>query len=372
VVLLQARQSLGATGLAQFATAVAAAGKDLRVLRTGEVPLVRETATPPEVAGAELVADSAEWPALIPVSASAIVTNDEYLLGVATDLCDKFGLPTTIPGSWNNYRHKGIMRRTLESAGVPVPESLIVTDGVPESAGGCTGFDPEDSVVVKPSAEANLRGIRVEKFAAVDPVLVGDGLVERFLAGPQYHSEVLVRGGAVTPLFSCRYVRSLLDLTIGLPSGSARVDAVLEARLADLAVRTCTALGSDGEFTAHVEYLSVDDDPEQIVVSEVCARASGGEVPYQSRIIVGFDLEAANLGMQACLDRVEPIVDPQASAGWLWQVGRPIIGSDRIAHLAVDATFDQITLGGRARLCSDSAAEVMAALEILAAVEEER
>ncbi|MGY2062081.1 hypothetical protein ACW9HQ_44995, partial [Nocardia gipuzkoensis] len=216
--------------------------------------------------------------------------NDEYLLGLARQLCHEKGLPTTIPGSWENYRHKGVMRRLLETAGVPVTESLIVTAGRAENAGGAAVFTAEEKVVVKPAAEANLRGIRIERFADVSAAELGDGLIERELTGPQYHSEVLVADGAVTPLFSGRYIRSLLDLTRGIPSGSARVEPALESRLAELAVRTCTALGLDGAFTAHVEYLSATDDPADIVVSEVCARASGGEVPFQSRVIAGVDL----------------------------------------------------------------------------------
>lgn len=372
VVLLQAKQSLGTTGLAQFASAVAAAGADLRILRTGEVPLVRDPDGSLSGIGDERIADIAEWRALIPPAPRAIVTNDEYLLGLAIELCAEFGLSTSIPGSWENYRDKGIMRRALEAAGLPVPESMIVTaDGITR-AGGLAEFAATDSVVVKPSAEANLRGIRIERFAAVDPAALGDGLIERELTGPQYHSEVLVANGTATHLFSGLYIRSLLDLTRGIPSGSARVAPDTEARLAELAVRACTALGLDGVFTAHVEYLSAGDSLDEVVVSEVCARASGGEVPFQTRVIAGVDLELLNLSMQAGFDWEKPNVDPAASGGWLWHVGRPVAGAERIAQLPVTATFDQINLGGRARLSGDSIDDVLAALEILASSNEDQ
>lgn len=369
VVLLQAKQSLGSEGLADFGAAVAATGARLRILRTGEVPLVRDAEVTLDDLGEQYLAEIDEWRSLLPDGTSAVVTNDEYLLGLAAQLCGERGLPTPVPGSLENYRHKGQMRRALEAAAVPVPESLIVAAGAVETTAGFTGFGDDELVIVKPAAEANLRGIRIEPFGAVDPVALGDGLIERLLGGPQYHSEVLVVNGTVTHLFSGLYIRSLLDLTTGGPSGSARVAPELEARLADLAIRTCTALGLDGTFTAHVEYLSSGTAFADVVVSEVCARASGGEVPFQSRIITGIDLELLNLRIQAGLDWSEPKVDADASGGWLWRVGRPIAGADRIDELPVDATFDHIRLGGRARLSGRTDA-VLTALELLAVANE--
>ncbi|MFI6041607.1 acetyl-CoA carboxylase biotin carboxylase subunit family protein [Nocardia sp. NPDC051321] len=370
VVLLQAKQSLGTAGLTEFGAAIVAAGAELRILRTGEVPLVREGDDELAGIGAQQVADIDEWPSLIPAGTTAIITNDEYLLGLAAQLCGDLGLPTPIPaGSLENYRHKGVMRRALEAAGIPVPETLIVTEGGVEKTGGCTGFADDELVIVKPAAEANLRGIRTEKFGTVDLGALGDGLVERLLEGPQYHSEVLVSNGTVTPLFSGLYIRSLLDLTKGGGSGSARTTPALEAELAELAIRTCTALGLDGTFTAHVEYLSSGDTFADVVVSEVCARASGGEVPFQSRAIAGIDLELLNLRIQAGLDWAVPTIDPDASGGWMWRVGQPIAGADRIDHLPVDPSFDRIRLGGRARITGRTEA-VLAALELLAAANE--
>lgn len=370
VVLLQAKQSLGTVGLTEFGAAVTAAGAELRILRTGEVPLVREGDDELAGIGEQQIADIDDWRSLIPAGTTAIVTNDEYLLGLAARLCGELGLPTPIPvGSLENYRHKGVMRRALEAAGIPVPETLLVADGSVEKAGGCTGFADDELVIVKPAAEANLRGIRTEKFGAVDLGALGDGLVERLLEGPQYHSEVLVSNGTVTHLFSGLYIRSLLDLTKGGGSGSARTTRALEAELAELAIRTCTALGLDGIFTAHVEYLSSGDTFADIVVSEVCARASGGEVPFQSRAIAGIDLELLNLRIQAGLDWAEPKIDPDASGGWMWRVGQPIAGADRIDHLPVDPAFDRIRLGGRARITGRTDA-VLAALELLATANE--
>ncbi len=365
VVLLQAKQSLGSVGLTDFAAAVRGAGADLRILRTGETPLVRDADVALDGIGDERIADPAEWRALLPDSTVAIVTNDEYLLDTARALCDERGLRTPIPGSWNNYRDKGVMRRALEEAGLPVTESLIVTAGIVTKAGNFGGFDPDEMVVVKPAAEANLRGIRIERYADVDLFALDNGLVERLLDGPQYHSEVLVADGAVTHLFSGRYVRSLLDLTRGGPSGSARADTSTEPLLAQLAVRTCRALGLDGTFTAHVEYLAGGTAPEDIVVSEVCARASGGEVPFQSRAITGVDLELLNLSIQAGLPWKMPVADAKASAAWLWRVREPITGAERIGHLPVRATFDWITLGGRARITGPTDS-VLTALELLA------
>ncbi|MFB8275280.1 ATP-grasp domain-containing protein [Nocardia colli] len=370
VVLLQAKQSLGTVGLAEFGSAVTATGAELRILRTGEVPLIREGDVALHDIGDERIADIDEWASLIPAGTTAIVTNDEYLLGVAAQLCGDLGLPTPIPaGSLENYRHKGVMRRTLEAAGIPVPETLIVADGSVEKAGGCTGFADDELVIVKPAAEANLRGIRTEKFGDVDLTALSDDLVERLLGGPQYHSEVLVVNGTVTHLFSGLYIRSLLDLTRGGGSGSARTDPATETKLADLAIRTCTALGLDGTFTAHVEYLSSGDAFEEVVVSEVCARASGGEVPFQSRIITGIDLELLNLRVQAGLGWDEPKADADASGGWMWRVGQPIAGAELIETHAVEVTFDRIRLGGRARLTGRTDA-VLAALELLASANE--
>jgi len=366
VLLLQSQQSLGQEALAAFHSAVDAAEMDLRVLRTGLSPLLREHRDiPPAIV--ETVLSEDQWPTLM-VGASnvgAIVTNDEYLQGTARSLCLTRGIRSRIPASYLRYRDKGLMRQALAAAGIPVPVSLLIRDQQVTPFGN----DPElaigETIVVKPTDEANLRGIKVKVFdSACTNSSGGDYLIERFLEGPQYHSEVFVENGIVSHLYSGRYVRPLLDLTRGRVAGSVRTDPLTESRLGRLAERACGILGTDGTFTAHVEFLSADDGPDSLRVGEVCARAPGGEIPFQATAIGGYDLEEVNLAAQAGLTGPRPNFQNAASAGWLWQVGRPLRQVTLQAPPdELEVRYSDIVLGGRVRVSGGDVTEVDDAVE---------
>ena len=243
----------------------------------------------------------------------AIVTNDEYVLAIAQQLSNEMGTPCALPSAISRYRDKSVMQAVFAQAGLPVPRSVSKEED----------RSPEQKVIVKPRDEANLRGISVTTREALSEYDLKGKVIEEFLEGPQFHCELLVREGSVTPLFAGHYVRPLLELAAGKISGSVETRGAHGARVEELAVAACEALGVDGHFVAHAEFLSRGADPKEIVLGEICARAPGGEVPFQSRVIAGIDLETANLCLQAGIEPRTSRHPGSESAGWLWS-SRPI------------------------------------------------
>lgn len=376
IVLLQHRQSLGDFGLAEFARAVASVGSSILVCRSGEAPLCRDV--PPLGLGEffcdEVVAPPAKWPAVLRQrgmsAVRGIVTNDEYLLGHAQQLSADAGCACMLPSALDHYRDKAVMRRAFETAGLPIPRSISHGDLSGRENSVDAGSSPAQRVIVKPRAEANLRGIYTSVFADLDSPDFDGKVVEEFLDGPQYHCELLIRDGEIRPLLVGRYVRPLLDLASGGISGSVEIRGTQRERVRDLATRACEALGTDGHFVVHAEFLSRSEDPGDIVLGEVCARAPGGEIPFQSRMIAGIDLESVNLCLQARLEPEAWPVSSAASAVWLWSSRAIEVGTapaDGERDDGVVTEVGHVLIGLRVLLTGDDYDSVGHATERIAA-----
>lgn len=276
-----------------------------------------------------VVKDKAAWLDVIASHGDdvEVLTNDEFCLEECRRIRQALGKRDTLPGLITNYRDKWAMQTALRAKGIPTPKAVLIPKGelTPDTFAraaaeiGGTGF------ILKPSDEANLRGIFVVNAAA--PVSAHGlmsrptqtaYLIEEFLDGPQYHVDCIVDDGRVTPLLVGQYIAPLLDLADGRPSGSVSLERsdVRWSELAELADDAIQCLGSDGRFVAHVEFLS---NAQGYRVGEVACRAPGGDVPWQSLVHCGVDLEVANLSLQLGLPA--PQVVAGVAAAWVWIPG---------------------------------------------------
>lgn len=251
-----------------------------------------------------------------------IVTNDEYCLELCAGLRREFGLPSRHPAVIAHYRDKVSMKRALVAAGIATPdfiEMTVVHPGDGASIADKLGLP----VVVKPRAEANTRGVQILKDR---PALTGwltahEGErgwhAEAFVAGTHGHANALVRHGRIDHVLVGAYRGSLLDLGAGRPAGGVTLPAgdpmaVAGRALATAAVR---ALGDDGDFVVHAEFV-VDASGRASIV-EVAARAPGALVSEAALLHSRIHLVAANYLLQIGGPVPTP-VDTGVRAGWLW------------------------------------------------------
>jgi ATP-grasp domain len=326
VILLHSRQPLGVGTRNALSIALR---QRAWILTEGKGPLFRDTKQTdglnivelPQEAWEEFIASQARHP--------VIVTNDEFCLQTCQRLRRKFTNADIFPSDIARFRDKALMRETLTASGIPVPPALVVSseklahitldDIVPHVGNG-------QRYIVKPVDGANLRGIRqvdAEKIGSTSAFDVQPEfsryLIEPFLDGKQYHVECLVTEGKVEPLFAGRYLTPLLDLASGKPSGSITLDRndPIGPRLNQLAQSAVQCLGSTGCFVAHVEFLSSEDT---LYIGEVACRAPGGDIPWQSTVHTGIDIEETNLHFQYGQSN-RPLVTGDAAA-WLWFPGK--------------------------------------------------
>lgn len=330
VVVLQAMQPLGADLLASFP----AEDFDVRVLTSGEGPAPFRPGTA-NLAPVEAAARDAWEQRLRDLARQhegriELVTNDEYCLLDCAALRAALCLPARHPAGLEAYRDKVAMKERVAAVGVDVPRHVAL------GAGGAATADRliaelELPLVVKPRREANNRGVEViAERAHLAAWLTGrDGLgdwqAEAFVAGRQCHANALVEDGRITPLLVGEYTDSLLALGRGAPVGSitlAADDAATHAGVR-LNERVLAALGTDGRFVVHTEFVLTTDG--RAVLLETAARAPGALVSEMAALHVGVHLEQANLRAQAGA----PSPRPRATglhAAWVWFPTAPDAG----------------------------------------------
>lgn len=293
---------------------------------------------------------AADWPAHIAGHAAGrrhdIVTNDEYCLVTCAELRAAAGLPARHPADLAPYLDKVVMKRALNAAGIGTARYRVVDQASPGLAGEITA-ELGLPVVVKPRQAANSRGIEILRSAGEvarwlerRQEIAGGWHAEEFLAGPQFHVDAVVRNGAVTPVLAGRYVGPLLNFAHGNRVGSATIDPGCgQARAAhELNAAVVGALGSDGEFVVHTEFVARPDG--RLAVLEVAARAPGAGVPAMASRHAGVNLEHVNLALQAGAAAGQPAVTGVA-AGWVWVPvmpgevfgAGPAFGGDSLVHI---------------------------------------
>lgn len=279
-----------------------------------------------------------------------IVTNDEYCTVECARLRERTGLASRHPATLAAYRDKVVMKSVLREAGVDVPWHIALDEARDVSADALAA-ELGLPLVVKPREESNNRGVEViADAAALGAWLAGrDGLdgweAETFVAGRTLHANALVDDGTVTPMLVGEYTSSLLGLGHGRPVGSVTVDGPLAQVGRELNERVIAALGADGRFVVHTEFVVTGDG--RAVVLETAARAPGALVSEMAVLHTGVQLEKANLRIQAG----EPAPAPRDTgqhAAWMWfpfpearpeRLRRPSLRSDYRLQLLPEGTF---------------------------------
>jgi hypothetical protein len=259
-------------------------------------------------------------------SNAEIVTNDEYALESCADLRQELSLPRRLPRSLAPWLDKVIMKERLREATIRVPAAVSLdpfpgrgTDGAAEALVARLGLP----LVGKPRRGGNNSGITVLQSRGAVRRWLASHLTEpgweaeEFLDGQLYHANALVVDGLVVPVIVGEYVRPLLALSEGLPSGSITLpnDHPVRRIGETLNPRVARALGADGAFVMHIEFFVREAQP---YVIDVAARAPGALVPQIALAATGLDLERANFELQ--LTGVAKLAEETGTfAAWLWE-----------------------------------------------------
>lgn len=146
---------------------------------------------------------------------SAVIPVTEYATPFAARLAERYGLPGAGYGAARILRDKALLRRVTRAAGIANPESIEVGGPAEAAAFLRSGLGP---VVLKPANRQASIGVQIVRDAAqvewawADCVgrdegdIVPDRLIrprmlaERYVSGPEFSVELLVRAGE--PLFA--------------------------------------------------------------------------------------------------------------------------------------------------------------------------
>lgn len=199
---------------------------DGSVVLLEEPDVIRKRELRTKLAGSTLVRELVEWPYTLAGSADefhathrdlnpvAVVPLIEYATPFAARLAERYGLPGASLGAALIMRDKALLRRVSAAAGLTNPESATVTCAADVLAFMRAHPGP---VVLKPANRqaavgtqvindrAEVEGAWANCIEQDEGIFVPDApmelrmLVERYVPGPEYSVEMLVRGGE--PLF---------------------------------------------------------------------------------------------------------------------------------------------------------------------------
>lgn len=388
VVVLQAQQAIGidldqAFPPDRFDVVVLTSGLERSVYRYGIALGKARVMRAPRARWARVVADLAGG-----AGSLEVVSNDEYCLEDCARLRADLGLAARHPDA-AAYRDKVVMKSRLRDAGIRVPPFLALDrlPREPRAAARALLGELRLPIVVKPRREANCRGVRVCWTEAQLQVWLGEwkGVggwqAEAFVEGRHGHVNAIVSDGRVLHVQAGVYTSPLLELAEARPVGGLTLPEPdgLAPAARELNVRVVEALGSDGAFVVHTEFIAAADG--QLVVLEAAARAPGAMVSDIASIHAGVQLESASLRLQAG----EPVPVPRWTglcAGWFWfpkarrglrpAVDRLPLSSDHRFQLiaepprskAADRLFIGATLLAWSRDCARLEAEIRAASSV--------
>lgn len=221
-----------------------------------------------------------EWRDKVGIGAVAVL--DETLMEQGATLAEALQLSGEKPGTTERFRNKLLMKRTVQAAGVRVPEftsalqrdaaqSLLTTHGrlvmKPVDGQGSVGVSFVDS----PASLARW-------YAAH-----GDGHgyeAEQFIEGRFFHVNSLVHQGEALATFCAAYSdgNADIDFSRGAPLCSRMLEpGPLTQRLSRLCADVTRALGLRQGVT-HLEcFLTAEDE---LVFCEIAGRPGGGVVPW--------------------------------------------------------------------------------------------
>lgn len=222
-----------------------------------------------------------------------VVASREITVPLAARLAYQLGKRGNHPMAAVRARHKGEMRRTFRSAGLPIPAFAVCqSEAEAEEAARRIGLP----VIVKPSD--NGASIGVNLITTIDKVagafvhsrshsLCGDVMVEQVVTGAEFSVEGFVQDGMVT----------VLGVTGKRTSGAphfVEVGHVFPAPIPDhqegalraLVTRAVQAMGLN-QTVFHAECWWTANGP---VLGEIAARPGGDEIPTLLRVVTGHDL----------------------------------------------------------------------------------
>jgi biotin carboxylase len=300
------------------------------VIFVEEPDVIRKRHVEEKIAGSALVRGVIPWEFHLPGKAdefhqshrdldpAAVIALSEYGTAFAARLAERYELPGATFGAARILRDKQLLRQVSRAAGIANPESVRVhgPDQVREFMAATGG-----PIVLKPANRQASVGTQVIRDpgeidgAWADCVRQDEGVIvpdrpmelrmlaERFVAGPEFSVEMLVRGGR--SLFSNVTDKRLfpgprpVELAHVVP---ADIPAELAALLAEETLRVVAATGlQDGIL--HCEWIVSDGVPYLV---ECAGRLAGDGVIELIEQAYPVELKRAYVAVM----RGEPLPDP--------------------------------------------------------------
>lgn len=256
-----------------------------------------------------------------------LLTNDEYYLGMAAALREKYSVPGARYEEVRPFTNKLAMKQKMQLAGIPLPkvvafdpkcyrqasndyiEKIIVTCGFPifakpvDSAGSeGTCFIP-DRRALQEWCERHQEHTNFE--------------LDEFIQGSLFHVDSIIINGQITEANVCAYSVPNAEFLNGKALGSVTLskDNEMYARLVDFNEDVLAGMGVVPDGATHLEVFLTQDD--RLVFLEIAARAPGGMVPQMYAASKGQNIEEqhflAQMGLPQPASKEEP-----SFAAWVW------------------------------------------------------
>ncbi|MBI5838263.1 MAG: D-alanine--D-alanine ligase [Candidatus Eisenbacteria bacterium] len=237
--------------------------------------------------------------------------------GTLQALLDLAGVPYTGSGMLSSAlaMDKRLSKELFARAGIPTPEWVwlkpgdadVLTDAQLASLGGWP-------IVVKPNDQGSTIGLSViQELGQLAPAVdlarrySADVLVERFIPGREMSVPVIC--GEAYPVIEIRPTHGIYDYECKYTKGlsnylcPAPVSEAVRARLQELSVRACAALGCAG--APRVDFrLTPDDEPFCLEVNTIPGMTETSLVPMSAKAAgLGFDELVERLCLEALRTR---------------------------------------------------------------------
>ena len=234
----------------------------------------------------------------------AIYPSAEVGVEAAAAAAHCLGLSGIDPETARKVRHKGELRRALQTQGVDSNPPFAVVSNVSAAIEAAVqiGFP----VVVKPADGQGSRAVakvqnegqlEVAVRNALDTSCCGEIVIERFMEGQEVSVEGLVFEGDVMPVAITGKIRSRppyrFDLGIYIPA-DLTADEVRSAE--ELAAQCLRAIGFTNGST-HTEVIFTENGPRLV---EIAGRLGGGRIPTDL-VPLAYGVDLATESIKACM-----------------------------------------------------------------------
>lgn len=261
-----------------------------------------------------------------------ILTNDEYFLGHAALLRERFSIPGPDHAAILPFINKLRMKEVMSKGGVPVPRAVPFLPERHEREGEdyCRELAERLGFPIFAKQVDSAGSERIAKLADAQALArwcqqhagVSNYELDEFLDGDLYHVDALVYRGEVRSLYLCRYSHPNAEFINGKPVGSLPLspEDPLHARLVAFNHQVFRALGQVPDGATHLELFHTRDD--RLVFLEIAARAPGGWIPQMHARCSGRNIEEQHFLAQ--MGRLPPPdLETGEVAAWVWYPQRP-------------------------------------------------